>query len=231
MTVRGTDFSTIMIRMQGDQTKAESIESRDAGDRPFLSNIGSRNEPDQKTGVEIHRIRLRRGWEVELAPNEIDRISLPTCFAPSDQRLVRLCRTFQPPPIDPELERVRIELCDVPGLISIALNGRNPRDVKGPFYLTRPLEARYQMELTVDRELATSTLEWGSIALVIENAPTPANAAATDAQSRSIPAECIHQNNPSYPRGERDPLEAEGSPPRGDDRARDFAHDRESLKG
>lgn len=220
-----------MIVMQGDQTKAESIDSRAAGERPFLSNIGSRNEPDQTTGAEIHRIRLRRGWEIELAPNEIDRISLPTCFGPSDQRLVRLCRTFQPPPIDPDLERVRIELCDVPGLVSITLNGQNPRDFKSPVYLTRPLAARYQFELTVDRELAATTLEWGSIALVIENAPTPANDAAIDAQSRSTPTEGVHQNIQSFQRSEREPLEAEGSPHRGDDRAFDFTHDRESLKG
>ena len=230
MTVRGIDFSTIMIVMQGDQTKAESIESHDAGDRPFLSNIGSHIEPDQKTGAEIHRIRLRRGWEIELAPNEIDRISLPTCFAPSDQRLARLSRTFQTPPIDHEFERVRIELCNVPGLVSIALNGQNPRDVKTSFYLTRPLAARYQIDLTVDRERAASTIEWGSIALVIENAPTPTND-ATDTLSPSDPAEGVHQNNQSYQKGESEPLEAEGSPPRGDDRARNFAHDRESLKG
>lgn len=222
-----------MIGMQGDQTKAESIDSQTSGESTSVASIGSRNASNQPTGAEIHRIRLRRGWEIEHAPDEIERISLPTCFATADQALIRLSRSFQPPPIDPDHERVRIELCDVPGLVSISLNGRTREDFfENRLYLTRPLESRYRFDLTVEARLAATTLEWGSIALVIENAPTPANDAETVAETEtdSISTTRSDKITRLILTNESGSFEAEGSSPRGDERTLSLTHDRESLK-
>lgn len=222
-----------MIGMQGDQTKAESIDSQTPGERPSVASIGSRNASNQPTGAEIHRIRLRRGWEIEHAPDEIERISLPTCFATADQAIIRLSRSFQPPPIDPDHERVRIELCDVPGLVSISLNGRSRQDyLENRLYLTRPLESRYRFDLTVDARLAATTLEWGSIALVIENAPTPSDAAETEpeVETASKSTTRIDKIKSLILTSESGSLAAEGSSSRGDERTLSLAHDRESLK-
>ncbi len=126
-----------------------------------------------------HRIRLRGAWDWILVEDEAEvarRVNLPTRWPTGLSSGFRLLRRFGRPPFDPATESVRLELLDVPGLVSVRLNGREiGRDLTGvdnrSIPLTEPILSRNALILGIDLgavEGLTPGEEWGSIALVIE---------------------------------------------------------------
>jgi hypothetical protein len=125
-----------------------------------------------------HRIRLRGGWECDWPSddNRPRRLTLPLAFLAGDSTRIRLVRSFQKPPIDADRETLWLELEDVPGLVSVTLNGAElARPDPGTRSLCPRLDPdlppRSQLVLDVDAVLLQNALAagslWGSIALVI----------------------------------------------------------------
>src|SRR5438270_8521803 len=74
-----------------------------------------------------HQIRLRGAWVWRIPSDGVEivrRVDLPTLWPTGSESPFRLIRQFGRPPIDPRIERVRLELRSVPGLISAHLNDR-----------------------------------------------------------------------------------------------------------
>lgn len=144
-----------------------------------------------------HRIRLRGAWDWHVAPGEGEaevarRVTLPTAWPPGEASPFLLLRGFGRPPLDPDRESVRLELLDVPGLVSVRINGREvarpPRgSVAWTVAIDGPLLPRNALVLEVDLGgVASSDLAsaWGSVALVISprgpDDPRVAGGPATD---------------------------------------------------
>ena len=140
-----------------------------------------------------HRIRLRGGWEaraIDAMPWAVNRLTLPIRWGVDPPRRLRLTRRFQRPPLpvltlrgsqtagQPELVLV---LEDVPGIVSLELNGESPvcvspEQTRYEIPLGR-LPQRNQLVLEVetprrDDRPGGESLEWGCIALVIRDAGT-----------------------------------------------------------
>ena len=125
-----------------------------------------------------HRIRLRGAWDWHVVPEEgeaevVRRVTLPAAWPPGVASPFLLLRRFGRPPLDPGREEARLELLDVPGLVSARINGREmarpPEGVSSWVVpLPGPLLPRNVLALEVDfRELPGLPTDWGSIALVI----------------------------------------------------------------
>ena len=125
-----------------------------------------------------HRIRLRGAWDWRIQTDEeefVRPVNLPAHWPIGFDRPFRLVRKFGRPPIDPGSGRVRLELVDVPGLLSVHLNDREVGQADGDrldwvVELTEPLLARNELVLEVDlrsTNRAEAANEWGAIALVI----------------------------------------------------------------
>lgn len=126
-----------------------------------------------------HAIRLRGGWEwhnpAGVTPPQ--RVSLPFDRWSLGAGKARLVRHFQRPPIEAGRETLWLRLDDVPGLISVALNG-HPLNAgplsenAGPWPL-EGLEARNRLELEVDPAGISPegrSAPWGHVSLVIRTA-------------------------------------------------------------
>lgn len=126
-----------------------------------------------------HRIALRRAWD--LLAEESRRIDLPA--EPSDVvglGAFGLLRKFHVPRLDPERESLSLRLDDLPGLVSVRLDGEllaaNPEVDRGlTIQLGRRLApgARATLELAVDLRGLDPGTPWdrpfGSVSLVIES--------------------------------------------------------------
>jgi hypothetical protein len=137
-----------------------------------------------------HRIRLRGGWDVRALdgiPGELSRLTLPIRWDFERPRRLRLTRRFQRPPLpvltlrgshpagQPELVLV---LEDVPGIVSLELNGESPVHVGRERTCYEiplgQLPQRNRLDLEIETPCAQDRTggdvpEWGSIALVIRD--------------------------------------------------------------
>lgn len=121
--------------------------------------------------MSMHRIRLRRAWEV-VGGGTID---LPTTLDPRDGSR-RLRRAFRPPALDVAGESLSLELGRVNGLDGVILDGRRLADAAGPdgslvVALPRDLPARCVLELIVDAAALPAGVphdDWGHVALRID---------------------------------------------------------------
>ena len=120
-----------------------------------------------------HKIRLRGGW-LQIHPDRNtfgSWLTFPLAQFPNSPDDLRFARSFQRPPLDPERETLWLDLQSVPGLISIALNGRglvreaNPGHVES-LPLGIDLPSRNQLILQVNPSIRPEQ-PWGVIALVI----------------------------------------------------------------
>lgn len=120
-----------------------------------------------------HMIRLRGGWEL-VEPRKTDasrRITLPASDLFETPARVVLSRSFQRPRLDPLRETLWLRLEAVPGLTSIALNGREVG--RGPFedpvilLAVEDLEPRNLLVIEVEPPGAEEEMDWGSIALMV----------------------------------------------------------------
>ena len=126
-----------------------------------------------------HQIRLRGAWDWRFPSDGVEivrRVDLPTRWPTGLETPFRLVRHFGRPPIDPRIERVKLELRSVPGLTSAHLNGSEVVRADGDrldwvVELVEPLLARNELVLEVDlRSFGEARIPgepWGSIALVI----------------------------------------------------------------
>src|SRR5205823_3450154 len=106
--------TTILILLVEDHTKDRRLGPAGRVGR-FVPRSGS--------PMPEHWIRLRGGWEwhVPGAGQEPRRVTLPLAGFPGGALLVR---SFQKPPLDLRRETLWLRLDAVPGLVLVALNGR-----------------------------------------------------------------------------------------------------------
>lgn len=125
-----------------------------------------------------HEIRFRAGWKLERldeAGKTIrEMIALPLDWTDVPARgVVRIVRSFQRPPVDPDTESVGLRISDAPGIVSLKLNGRPMSLVSNEFQNTLECvtesfaERRNTLEIEVDIAQASATKTWGKISLVI----------------------------------------------------------------
>ncbi len=124
-----------------------------------------------------HRIRLRGAWERHDPDAKTGRrVSLPLEREHAGAGHVRLIRPFNRPPLDPERERLLLEMEGIAGLVSVRLNQQEiarpePGTEELTLTLDQPLPMRNVLSLEVEfRDERDARLEhsrWGTIALVI----------------------------------------------------------------
>jgi hypothetical protein len=128
-----------------------------------------------------HRIRLRGGWQCQYregddpdGPEVLRRVDLPLASTAGLPARFLLCRQFGRPPCDPLVERVTLEIGNLPGLRSVRLNGRpiDPDPSTRPawsFRLDGPILPRNGLIIEVELTDAPPAEgdSWGEVALVI----------------------------------------------------------------
>lgn len=122
-----------------------------------------------------HEIRLRGGWVLldRDRPTAAHRIvSLPTRFARGSPRRIQLVRRFGRPTHDPESEQVALRLEAVPGLVRLALNGREHPVADRLELENLALGPRNELVLDVDgADSLGDRDDWGRVALVVTTRP------------------------------------------------------------
>ena len=126
-----------------------------------------------------HEIRFRAGWILagldETGERTREVISLPVDWAnfPARGGVVRIVRSFQRPPIDPEAESIGLRIADAPGVVALRLNDSpiafEPTALEADFDCAlEPLAARRNvLEMEVDLAEASRLRSWGKVSLLI----------------------------------------------------------------
>jgi hypothetical protein len=127
-----------------------------------------------------HRIRLRRGWECQIAESAQSGgpIALPVRWDPNNPRRLRLSRRFGQPAIDATRQCLLLELGRARGIQSLLLNGKTLTAIstQKSYYLIplTEIEDRNMLVLEVETgEAANDSTDleqdWGHFALVIRS--------------------------------------------------------------
>ena len=128
-----------------------------------------------------HEIRFRAGWtllELDEAGATTKRVlTLPVDWSSLQPRgrFVRILRSFQRPPIDPDTESIGLRMADAPGVVALRLNDRPILFERDAFRIGHecpmaPLDARRNaLELEIDLDEATTARTWGRVSLIIHS--------------------------------------------------------------